>query len=164
MADPTLNLPAGAMPASTGVDLHQEFRKLARDPIVEAVITFACRAQAEWTKDSIAERIQKALPEYPNAQYMNHARVQFNVEFSPQPTPAGGVAPLSRTSTEDLGWMGVRLVSTDQKQVVTMTRDSLAISRLAPYEGWGKLCDEVLRVWRIHRELAGVDSDRKSVV
>jgi uncharacterized protein (TIGR04255 family) len=158
MADPTPQPSAGPVPAPIGVDIHQEFPKLARAPIVEAVITFAGRARAEWTKEAMAQRIHDAMSGYPSAQHMNHARVHFNLEFQQREMPTSGIAPSPKASAEDFGWVGLRLVSADEKQVVTVTRDTLSISRLTPYEGWGALCAEALRLWRIHRDLAGVDS------
>jgi uncharacterized protein (TIGR04255 family) len=141
----------------THVDLEQDFETLKHDPIAEAMITFVGRAKTEWTPHTTGRRIAEALSDYPSGQHMNFAR--FSFAMNPQGEPAKSAEPPSSTATaENLGWAGLRLTSTDGRQIVSVARDNLSFSRLAPYPGWTKVSGEMRRLWRIHRDIAGVDS------
>lgn len=143
-------------PTPTVVDLDQDFPTLPRDPIVEAMIIFAGRAKTEWNPETTGPRIKAAFPDYPGGQHVNFARISFAIDTQPALPDAPGTK--STATAENLGWLGLRLVSSDGKQVITPARDGLTLSRLAPYQGWPQLSAEMLRLWRIHKEIAQVDS------
>jgi len=139
------------------VDLNQKFPALAKPPIVEAMITFVARARTEWTPESVTKRIVDALPDYSTHLNMNQARFSFALQAG---GPAGAPPPANSAvaEAENIGWMGLRLVSQDQRQVVTAARDNLSLSWLGEYVGWTRLSSEMMRLWEIHRVIAGVDS------
>lgn len=139
-----------------GVDLGQTFPELVHDPIVESMIIFSSRAKTTWEPQTTGKKIQSSLPDYPTSHNVNLAHFSISMEPAPQVTQAGAPAPTATAGS--VGWMGLRLVSKDEKRIVTITRDNLTLSRLAPYEGWTTLCSEMIRLWRIHKDIAGVDS------
>jgi uncharacterized protein (TIGR04255 family) len=151
-------------------DLDQRFPVLARPPIVEAMITFYGRVQNDWTPELAGPKIVAALPEYPSRLNMNQARLSFSLEATAAPPtppnggPSGPHAIGSTATAEAFGWAGMRVVSEDQKRVVTLMRDQLSLSWLGDYRGWSTLSEEMMRLWSIHKSLAGVDSiDRMHV-
>ncbi|MFN4840264.1 MAG: TIGR04255 family protein [Phycisphaerales bacterium] len=149
MAPPPVN---PGTPVSS-LDIHKPFPKLAKDPIVECVIAFVTRVPGEWSASSAKGLLDAVRKDYPQAQELNAARVTFMIPAGPDALP-----PPEVPKQEDLGWAGWRLVSEDQKQVVTFGRDGVTVARLAPYPGWTALSTEATRLWSLFAEHTGVSS------
>lgn len=151
MPDPT------AQPASNGRDVHEEFPRLAKDPIVEAMIVFAARVEGHWSVESTKPLFEAIGKNYPKAQQLNAARLTFT--FAP-PAIAAAPEPEQGVKQEDLGWAGSRLISEDEKQVVTFGRDGVTFSRLAPYPGWTAISTEATRLWSLfaaHTKVSSIE-------
>lgn len=145
------------MAALPSVNLGDKFPALAKPPIVEAIITFMARGRNEWTPDPVADRYTNALSNYPHVQHMNNARFSFEMQLGKQPrefTPTTA----AQARAENVGWAGLRLISGDDRRVVTPARDSLTLSWLGDYAGWTALSSEMMRVWTIHKGIAGIES------
>ncbi|QYK49089.1 MAG: TIGR04255 family protein [Phycisphaeraceae bacterium] len=145
------------MASTVSLNLDEEFPALRRAPIVEAMITLVARATLEWAPDAIFKQVTARLPDYPTSQHMNQARFSFAMQADAPRVPPVNPATAHATA-ENLGWLGLRLVSADQRRVVTLARNSLSLSWLGEYVGWSELSAELMRLLTVHREIAGIES------
>jgi uncharacterized protein (TIGR04255 family) len=76
------------------------------------------------------------------------------VEQPAEPPPTNP----AHAAAENLGWMGLRLISTDGKRVATPTLDGLSLSWLGDYVGWSTLSETMMQLWAIHKLVAGIDA------
>jgi len=58
---------------------------------------------------------------------------------------------------KEQSWKGLQFRSADGIRVARFDRDGFTFSRLAPYQDWDDLQDEVLRLWEIHIQAADPD-------
>lgn len=126
------------------IDLAESFPRLARAPIIEAVIEIRARAEAPWEEPGILQRLKASLPNYPDSQ--SHQSIRFEFKMEPG-KPAEQIF-------HDLGWKGLRLESADKLHVAQFDRDAFSFTRLHPYESWSEFNAEALRLWHLHAELA----------
>jgi len=129
-----------AYPAKLEINLAEEFPRLARAPIVEAVIGIRARAQAPWEEAAVAQSLKGSLPDYPDSQPLAHMAVKLGSD--------------QRGVPQDLGWDGFRFQNLDGKQIGAFTRDGFVFSRLQPYPNWEQFFGEAIRLWQIHDKVA----------
>lgn len=132
------------------IDLNEPFERLARAPVVEAVIEVRARAETEWTEEAILPWLKTALPEYSSSQSLTGFAV--TIDTRPSEGASGAFGP------QDLGWMGVRFESASPHRIAEFTRDHFFSSRLHPYQDWTDFHDEAKRLWEVHRRVAGIGS------
>ncbi|MHB1157974.1 MAG: TIGR04255 family protein [Phycisphaerales bacterium] len=129
------------------ITLSDEFPHLSHAPIVEAVIQIQARAETMGEPSEWKTRLQDALPEYPNVKTVNSLAVMWRLDMANKESP--------KPPQSEQTWMGLRLETGDSRHIAQFTRDFFSFSRLTPYEDWGKFIHEAMRLWSIHRELAG---------
>jgi uncharacterized protein (TIGR04255 family) len=135
--------------ANIEINPQEVFEHLERAPITEAVVEVRTRAETRWEEALIVPRVKAALPEYPQAEGGRAIRhmLQFRL-------PAPPVSANSAAQTEDLGWSGIRVRSTDERNIGIFERERFSCSRLKPYEAWERFFAEAMRLWAIYREIA----------
>jgi uncharacterized protein (TIGR04255 family) len=130
-------------PGKLEINPAEEFPRLARAPIVEAVIEICARAQAPWEELAITKQIKPRLHDYPDVVSQNQERREITLSLD-QP----------KFVSHNLGWHGLQFQSADGKHIARFTRDSFMLSRLQPYQNWSHLFDEAMRLWQMHVEIA----------
>lgn len=126
------------------IDLTKPFQRLARAPIVEAVIEIRARAEGSWEEWAVLHHLKPKLPDYPSVVTQREFRQEFRM----------GLGQPSEATTHDLGWQGLRFQSADDRHIVQFKRDGFVFSRLHPYESWEQLNREAMRLWQLHMELS----------
>lgn len=121
------------------IDLSEKFPHLRNAPIVEAVIDFRARFQEPWDHDKVRQRLGSALPDYPIVDGQRGFRANIKA----------GDASVPTATTQDLGWSGLVVRSTDKLQVANFRPEGLVFSRLAPYADWALFSAEALRLWNL---------------
>lgn len=141
----TYRQPSMSKSAFSTIDLAEKFEHLPNAPIIEAVIEFRARARMQWEETDVHRRLGESVAEYPNRQSLHQGSIsaQFRATASSPP----------ETHFEH-GWIGVQAGSTDGRYIAKFTRDAFSLSRLAPYEDWGRFKAEAFRLWDVHRSLA----------
>lgn len=126
------------------IDIHEEFPRLSKAPIVEAALDIRARAMGDWEEAGISDALRTQFAEYPHHEGRNLFQGELAIEPGKQP----------RHELEDLGWGGVVARSGDKKQVAFFERDRFLFNRLESYTRWDAFQAEALRLWNIHRALA----------
>ena len=121
------------------INPDEQFPHLKNAPIVEAIIDFRARVEADWKEPEITEALKSLLPDYPKKLSMSG----FQQEFTLGP----GIAPEAKTI--DKGWTGLRCENENGLQIAQFSRDGLIFARLRPYEQWERFAGEALRLWKI---------------
>lgn len=135
-----------SMPTNTfHLDLTETFPRLARPPIVEAVIHWQARAQTSWEPDALKRHLTEKLPDYP----------QFAVIRSRQLVAMFGALQSEAIEQHQAdSFQGYRMTSGDGRFVAQFTRDGLAFSQVRDYEHWESFCDAGAKAWRVFGEVA----------
>lgn len=105
-------------------------------PIIEAIIDLKFKPLKDFDffkLDSIIR--EKYLPEYPIV--MKETQNEFRFEGT--------------QITQQNPTIGLRFVSTDEKQIVRVRTDGFTFSRLAPYQQWEPFRDEAKRLFDIYQ-------------
>lgn len=129
------------MPEPILIRPDEPFDHLRHPPITEAVVEFRAKALVPLEEQAVSQKLAERLPEYPS----RDSRREFRVAFS--------TGEMSRSQLEDAGWAGLRLRSSDGRQIAQFGRDRFSFSRLAPYENWESFRAEALRLWDVHVDL-----------
>ena len=108
-----------------------------RPPIVEAVVEF--RLQTQLPRNDL-EKIRDRL-DYPFVDEENH--IQFRIGQSEADFSIKG------------SFNGFKLNSKDLADLVFVRSNSLAVSRLAPYEGWDSFKENALKCWSVWHQVIG---------
>lgn len=144
----------------------EEFPHLESPPIVEAVIQINTRVLSPWVEGEIAKQFSPLQADYPKVQTLNATRLTVQMQDPVQAARAGqpiadlplgaqlDPVPIPRNLEAD--WVGLRLTSSDGKLIAVFTRDSFALSRLAPYGKWSDLCSEFERLWNLYSKIGEV--------
>jgi uncharacterized protein (TIGR04255 family) len=128
------------------IDISEKFPHLPRAPIVEAIIEIRARAEGAWEEAAVRTHFEPKLSGY---SYLDAQRiVEHQVQIQ------AGQAP--KQLVRELGLKGVRFRSVDNRHIVQLNRNGLAFSRLQPYEDWGQLSSQAMRLWRTYLEFARV--------
>lgn len=123
------------------IDLSEQFPRLPRAPIVESVIQWQAKPTRAIEEKQLQEELEARFPDFV-------IRPQHRVEASIQVSTEG-----TQTHQQRI-WEGYRLTSDDQKFVCQFKRDTVAFSRLAPYEGWEAFETAARTFWRAFQEIA----------
>ena len=116
-------------------------RSLRRPPITEALIDL--RIASDPTIDARRlEGLKELLrSDYPKAEEKRGFKAELAFE-------GGKVRP----SSQDLGFHGSFLSSSDAKRTAQFRRDGFTLNHLAPYPGAEALMTEAARLWRLYRD------------
>lgn len=131
----------------TVIDVTEDFPVLPHAPITEAVIGIHSRPEDGWDEKTVSSAFKAQLTDYPEQQPQRSMQGKVKLTFQ-KGVPSGP----PDTTVSDLGFYGVRAISSDRKQIVQLLRDNFVFSRLAPYEKWENFRDEGIRVWKIYTE------------
>jgi len=124
------------------MELSEDFPHLDHAPIVEAVIHWRARGEANLEPEKLRSQLAGKLPDYPAVKSQQELHLESKID-------AQSAAHSQRTE-----WRGLRLESTNGRNIAQFMRDGFAFSRLAPYENWDRFATEAIRLWRIHAEFA----------
>jgi len=118
-----------------------DFPSLSNPPCVEAIIELRASLAAPAGPDErkvFFERFRERFPAAQDLHFMS-AEIRFG-DDGPSPETSSSV-------------IGVRLESRDKLWVIQAKSDGLAVSRLAPYEGWDSLLAVVKELWPAYVEI-----------
>ena len=132
-----------SVPSVIIIDPTEQFPHLKNAPIVEAIIDLRARVEADWKESEITPALKRLLLDYPKKLSMTGLQPEFTFGL--------GVVPEGKSI--DRGWTGVRCQTEDGLQVAEFSRDGFMFARLRPYEDWGRLAGEALRLWRMFLDL-----------
>lgn len=113
------------------------FPTLRSPPIIEAVIEFRGSGQSQPDLEAVRGFSESLGSIYQRSQELRVWRTELRFDDGGMPS-----------SSHDGALVGFRLESDPPSYVVQAKLDGLAISRLAPYEGWGPFLSEARRLWR----------------
>ncbi|MBX3112541.1 MAG: TIGR04255 family protein [Fimbriimonadaceae bacterium] len=119
--------------------------KLARAPIVEAVVDFNCELDPDFSLASVQGEALRTF----SASYPTEER-QWVQEFRVQKDPDG----TSHSSSAALNALQYR--SHDGKQIVQVRRQGFAFNRLAPYESLDAYLPEMKSRWEDYQSMINV--------
>jgi len=126
------------------IDFADQFPRLSRAPIAEAVIEMRARAEVQWEESTIRGRLTPLLPGYQKIE--SQSEFEHEMQFGP------GQDTVQRH--RDLGWRGLRCESADHLHIAQFNRDGFVFSRLRPYDHWEQFQCEAMRLWRIYQDLS----------
>ena len=126
------------------INLEESFEHLRNAPIVEAVVDIRCRATKQLAEASLRSALEERLDGYGFLDSQREFAGEMKVEKS---------GPVSQT-VRDLGWRGIRVKSLDGKHIAQFNQNGFVFSRLQPYQDWGQLKKEAMRLWELFCELA----------
>jgi uncharacterized protein (TIGR04255 family) len=126
------------------IDFADQFPRLSRAPIAEAVIEMRARAEVQWEESTIRGRLTPLLPGYQKIE--SQSAFEHEMQFGP------GQDTVQRH--RDLGWRGLRCESADHLHIAQFNRDGFVFSRLRPYDHWEQFQGEAMRLWRIYQDLS----------
>lgn len=128
------------------INTEEIFPRLTKAPIVEAAIEVRAQAKMTWDEPLITKQLKTELSDYPNVQSQREFTSEFKVRI--------GIGEKTEGKFSDMGWKGLRFESADKLHIAQFNRDSFLFSRLQPYDSWKQFCDEGLRLWQLHMNLA----------
>lgn len=117
----------------------EQFRTLNSAPVVEAVLELRCRVDMDWHETSVMAMLTSRLTDFPHCESMK--RMKTEMRLGPD------VGPVH--TSEDLGWVGARFQSADEKQIVRYERDVFAFSQLSPYPGWDTFAQRAMDLFAV---------------
>jgi uncharacterized protein (TIGR04255 family) len=126
------------------IDLNKGFPTLPNAPIVEAALGIQARAESPWEAPTVSQKIKATLPEYPKI--ASHNQIVQEIKLRPKKAP--------ETTTQDLGWNGLRIQSEVKPHIAQFNRDGFLFSRLHPYETWESFLAEAQRLWQLYVDIA----------
>ena len=112
-----------------------QIRHLDHAPIAEAVIELRVRPAGEIRLETLHALAERWKVEYPVKETVNSLEAKLGIE-----------AGTSRTETR-VQQIGLRLKTSDQREVVQFRSDAFAYSRLEPYTSWDDVLPRANRVW-----------------
>jgi uncharacterized protein (TIGR04255 family) len=124
-----------------------EPRHLTKAPIVEAMIAFDFVVNSGDLGDVRTGFFEKIKPDYPVQAPIRKAQVTFNREGS------------SGQTSE----VGSRCVSSDGKNVCSISERTFTCSRLEPYQDWHSLRSEFQRLWEIFASSAEIQITKAAI-
>lgn len=119
-------------------------RKLARPPIIEAVLDIDCDLPPNRGIESLLEPARNCFnQEYPDVQ----TRYMFEHQIKTQ----GDATPETVTRR---GLQGYLFRTEDRKQLVQVRSEGFSFNRLAPYSSLDDYLPEIERTWELFQEIA----------
>lgn len=125
-------------------DPTEQFPRLSRPPIVEAVIHWQAKANWVLSREELTTALEERFPHYPQREPLQ--RVELLAQLA-EP----GTDPVVQQSS---GWQGVRLRSKDGHVIVQFLRDGLVFSRTREYENWESFSAAAEAAWKVFVDLA----------
>jgi uncharacterized protein (TIGR04255 family) len=107
-----------------------------RPPVTEAIIHVVVNNEMSW--ESVGEVAKTIKKSYPHQETIEGVEVQMG----------GGnikVSPVAKS---------YKLSSDNQTDIVNVSQNSLAVARLAPYEGWDILHNKFVTAWKSWKKVA----------
>jgi len=126
------------------LDLNATFPRLARAPIVEAVIHWRARAQKPLDPKTLEDALSERLSGYPVREPLQ--QVELMAMISDQED--------SSVVHQKRGWQGVRLKSDDDRYVAQFKRDGLVFSRTRGYDHWEPFVAAAKEAWQVYASIA----------
>jgi uncharacterized protein (TIGR04255 family) len=110
-----------------------------RPPITEAVIEL--RFAQPHSREVVERATRRIRKEYHREEQEELLKLQFD-------------AKTNKTETEK-SWLGMKLSSADQTDLLFYRQTTFVCSRLAPYTGWNEFSARASRGWEVWRQEAG---------
>jgi uncharacterized protein (TIGR04255 family) len=123
------------------------YPKLSKAPIVEAVIEIKVRLTSATDQSYLTTFRQQLAQRFPYDRDLKFFRAFLEVDPDKGPQQA-----------LEAGTLGVRLESEDRKWVIQARVDGISVSRLAPYECWESLREQMETVWPIYTKALSPES------
>jgi uncharacterized protein (TIGR04255 family) len=125
------------------INLKKEFPQLSHAPIAEAVVQWQATGTREVPHGELRSQLEIAFPEYGILpQHSFEAAIEGSAE---------GVEIRQRSSQQ--GFRLEKLADGIPQFVCQFKQDGIAVSRLAPYDGWNQFVPEGLRFWQKFAEI-----------
>ncbi len=118
------------------------YKTLPNPPIQEAVIQIKVAPSDLFTSECFKDFIDAISNDYP----LNTPQQETIFEFIAQEN-----SPSANVRKE--GISGYKLMSSDELNIVQISQDRIAISRLSPYDSWERLYKDSMSLWAIYRKL-----------
>lgn len=125
-------------------DLREQFPRLAKAPIVEAVIHWQARAETKFDQETLKSTLANEFQGYTSRSAIRHFGVTAEVSTDSR----------RPVVTREENWEGFRLKSDDEKHVIQFTRDGLAFSRTNGYDHWEPFVRDAKNAWRTYLRIA----------
>lgn len=117
----------------------------SRQPLIQAIIEAKVNcALSQADVNKVAKKLKKT---YPNAITLN----DVDISVFPELIENGGFA-VNRQQPR------LELSSNDYNDKVILSKQSIAMVRLAPYQGWDDLIDKFHQAWKAWKAIAGTNS------
>lgn len=113
-------------PGQIQFDWTERFPRLARAPIVEAVIHWRARPQNAFDPATLGGALAERLPHYPVREPIHEMELLAMVSDKED----------ASVVRQKRGWQGIRLKSEDGRYVVQFKKDGLIFSRTGGYDHW----------------------------
>jgi uncharacterized protein (TIGR04255 family) len=126
------------------LDLKETFPRLARAPIVEAIIHWQARAQHSLDLENLRDTLLVRLPDYGKATPIHRFGVMAKLVSGNEP----------QVEHHKPNFAGLRLTSQDGHYVMQFLRDGLVFSRTRPYEHWEAFRNAAKQAWQVYRDIA----------
>lgn len=120
---------------------RQSVQKYLYPPVTEAVIEI--KVDGGLSMDGIEKISKKLQKNYPHKVLLN----DFETSITFGQKSGASVAVNSNAK-------GVQLASDDQVDIIIISKNSLAVSRLAPYLGWDDLYSKFILAWKSWKKVA----------
>jgi len=118
-----------------------EKKHLNNAPIKEALIDFQVVLPDKTDIEDLISLYDRFSNEYPEMKPLNRGEFGFHLDEGQETKATVGHSVI-----------GYRFTSEDGKQVLQYRKDGFTFSRLEPYQDWGHMRDEALRLWKIYIE------------
>lgn len=125
-------------------DLIETFPRLARAPIVEAVIYWRARPQSAFDSNTLDKILAERLPQYSTREPLHQMKLMAMVSEKDD----------SSVVQHKRGWEGIRLKSSDGRYVVQFKRDGLVFSRTQNYDHWEPFLAAAKEAWQVYFDIA----------
>ena len=125
------------------IDTAKKFKRLPNAPVVEAVIQWIASPTQTLEQTILQGMLKDRFPGYSiEVQHELEMQAEFQTKES-----VGGFRHRSK-------WDGFRLTSSDKKHICQFKPNSVAFSRLKPYEGWENFTNSAFPFWNAFLEWA----------
>lgn len=132
------------MPHARVGDMKGKLPKLARPPIVEAIVELDCDLPEAWQLEHAATAARAAYAEaYPTGR--TRLRQQQVLSVTP---------PSAEATSGSLDVVAYMFLNTQENQLVQVRADGFSFNRLAPYGSFDDYLPEIERLWAVYVSLA----------
>jgi len=118
-----------------------QVRKLSNPPITEALIDIQVEPVSSLTVSLIEEAYSTFSDRYPNKRSLKSGSLKFKMDVEHGPS----------TETIDEGLVGYHFLSQKEDKIIQFRQNGFTFNRLAPYDNWGSIVDEVKTYWPIFK-------------